>query len=89
MCKEDKYAEVAQEITLLPPCSNWLTPQFQMQYAPQDSSSSSSDESDSDKETSNAKPSSSSRTSNSTAGGSNSMETDEDGWTTVPSRRRH
>lgn len=93
MCNEERYAEITQELNQLPKCSSWLTPQFQMKYVASDSSDSDDDdddgEDDDDDDDQMEESSSSVPKTTTKAKASSTMETDEDGWTTVPTRKRH
>lgn len=87
MCNEERYAEITQELNQLPKCSSWLTPQFQMKYVANDSSDSDSDDDDDDDDEMDEGTSTVPKPTK--AKSSSTMETDEDGWTTVPSRKRN
>lgn len=102
LCREQKYDEIVQELSRLPACTQWLTPQFKVQYAPQADSSSDEDDDDDDSNEDNemvgsgasATPARQTRAArgaaSSSSNGAGSMETEEDdGWTTVQSRRRN
>lgn len=90
LCIDGKFDEVRQRLSTLQPCPNWLDPSFQLtpiSNGIDDSDSCSESESDDNMETDsdNEAPNlvnESQRTQR------NKPQTDEDGWTTIPSRRR-
>lgn len=104
LLRDQQYNAIELEISQLPACTQWLTPQFKVQYAPKAADDSSSDDDDDDDESDDdmddtpaEKPASARSSRRNGAASSSSappngggMETEEDdGWTTVSSRRRH
>lgn len=89
LCVDGKFAEVHQQLSQLPECINWLDPNFTITPAPKDDDSDSCSNSDSDEDMDvsddndddNGKIDANQRQ-------RNKPQTDEDGWTTIPSRRR-
>lgn len=89
LCLESKFDEVRHHLSQLPNCINWLDPNFKITPAPRDDDSDSSSDSGSDEDMEMSsdedeapvlvEPNQRQR---------NKPQTDEDGWTTVPSRRR-
>lgn len=93
LCADGKFDELRQRLSQLSKCVNWLDPSFKMQPAPKDDDDSDSDSdsgSDDDMDVSDdddddeapALVDSNQRSQR------NRPQTDEDGWTTIPSRRR-
>lgn len=87
LCAEGKFDEMHHHLSQMPKCINWLDPSFKITPAPRgddsDSSYSDSDEDmdmSDDDETPNLVDANNRR--------QNKPQTDEDGWTTIPSRRR-
>lgn len=90
LCIDEKFDEVRQRLSTLPPCVNWLDPSFKLtpiSNGMDDSDSNTDSQSDDSMDTS-----SDNESPNSVATGQRTQrsrpQTDEDGWTTVPSRRR-
>lgn len=88
LCIDGKFDEIRQRISALLPCVNWLDPSFKLTPISSDEDDSdSSDEGDHNMDTSadNEAPNlvnANQRTQR------NRPQVDEDGWTTIPSRRR-
>lgn len=86
LCSQHKFDEVHQHLGQLKQCVNWLDPSFTMIPAPRDddsdSDSGSDDDMDMDDDDDDALVESNERSQR------NRPTTDEDGWTTIPSRRR-
>lgn len=84
LCLEGKFDEVRHHLSQLPNCINWLDPSFKIIPAPRDDDDSSDSDSDEDMEVSSddEAPAESNQRQR------NKPTTDEDGWTTIPSRRR-
>lgn len=88
LCIDGMFDEVRQRLGQLPKCINWLDPSFKIILAPKDDSDSDSDsESDEDMEVSSDDEApvlvdTNQRTQR------NRLQVDEDGWTTIPTRRR-
>lgn len=80
MIRDKQYDAVKAEISSMPPCNTqWLNPNFKIQYT-KDSDSSCSDDDDEEMDCSNTDVQSTSRP--------NVPITDEDGWTMVTSKRK-
>lgn len=94
LCADGKFDELRQRLSQLSKCVNWLDPSFKMQPAPKDDDDSDSDsnsgsdddmdvsDDDDDDDEAPALVDSNQRSQR------NRPQTDEDGWTTIPSRRR-
>lgn len=82
MIRDKQYDAVKQEISSMPPChTQWLNPNFKLEYAIDTDSSCSDDEDEEmDTSTNNTDVQSTNRT--------NVPMTDEDGWTMVTSKRK-
>lgn len=82
MIRDKQYDDLRNEVSSMPPCNTqWLNPNFKLEYT-MDSDSSCSDDEDEEMDvcTNNTDVQSTSRT--------NAPVTDEDGWTTITSKRR-
>lgn len=87
LCVQGKFDEVRHHLSQMQNCVNWLDPSFKITPAPRgdDSDSDSESGSDDDMEMSDdddEEPQSNQRSQR------NRPTTDEDGWTTIPTRRR-
>lgn len=83
MVHNKEYDTIRNEVSSMPPCqTQWLNPNFKIEYAAMDSDSSCSDDEDEEMDVSvdNIDVEGTSRR--------NAPITDEDGWTTVTSKRR-
>lgn len=98
LCRDHQYDVIDRELAALPAITQWLTPQFRVQYAEANDSSDDDDEESGDEDdamddtpTDTPTPSRLSAAARRApaAKSASSMDTDEDGWTTVQSRRRH
>lgn len=90
LCIDNKFDEVRQRLSTLQPCPNWLDPSFQLtpiSNGIDDSDSCSESGSDDDMET-DSDNEASNLVNESQRTQRNKPQTDEDGWTTIPSRRR-
>lgn len=90
LCADGKFDEVRQRMSQLPKCINWLDPSFKITPAPKDdddSDSYSDSDSDDDMDVSDNDEAPTLDASNQRSQ-RNRPQTDEDGWTTIPSRRR-
>lgn len=87
LCLESKFDEVRHHIGQLPNCVNWLDPSFKITPAPRDDSDSDSD-SGSDEDMEMGSDDEAPPLAESSQRQRNKPQTDEDGWTTIPSRRR-
>lgn len=85
LCLEGKFDEVRHHLSQLPNCINWLDPSFKITPAPRDNDDSSDSDSDEDMEVSSDDDEAPAEASQRQR---NKPTTDEDGWTTIPSRRR-
>lgn len=80
MIHDKQYDDVRNEVSAMPPCNTqWLNPNFKLEFTV-DSDSSCSDDEDEEMDVCHTDVQSTSRT--------NAPITDEDGWTTVASKRR-
>lgn len=86
MCKQGKFDEVRHHLSQMYNCVNWLDPNFTITPAPRgsdsDSESGSDDDMDMSDDDDDNEPQSNHRNQR------NRPTTDEDGWTTIPTRRR-
>lgn len=89
LCIDGKFDEMKHYLSQLPKCVNWLDSNFKIVPAPKadDDSDSMSDSSDEGMDMSSDDEASTLADANQ-KGHSNKPQTDEDGWTTIPSRRR-
>lgn len=89
LCVDGKLDELKHYLSQLPKCVNWLDSNFKIIPAPKadDDSDSMSDSSDEGMDMSSDDEAPTLADANQKSH-SNKPETDEDGWTTIPSRRR-
>lgn len=92
LCINGQYDGVRQELSQLPPCTNWLEPGYKMNIASRDDDSDSeSDSDDEDMEMDDEVPQlvndSSANNSINLSNRPNQTE-DADGWTTITTKRR-
>lgn len=91
LCIDRKFDEVRQRLSTLPPCPNWLDPSFQLtpiSNGIDDSDSDSDGESDENMDTDSDSEAAPELVNVNQRTQRNKPQTDEDGWTTIPSRRR-
>lgn len=87
LCVDKKFDEVHHHLSQLPKSVNWLDPSFMITPAPKgDDDSDSDSESDEDMDVSDDDEATNLAETNQNQ--KNKPQTDEDGWTTIPSRRR-
>lgn len=88
LCLDGKFDEIRQHLSQLPKCVNWLDSSFKIVPVPKDDDDSDSmsddDSEDEDMDMSNDEAPALVEQRNQR----NRPQTDEDGWTTIPSRRR-
>lgn len=94
LCIDGKVDEVRQRLATLPQCVNWLDPNFKLTPIPNglsdsDSDSDSDSECDDNMETGSNDDDAPNSISADQRNHRNRPQTDEDGWTTIPSRSRH
>lgn len=88
LCLNGKYDELRLRLNTLPNCINWLDPNFKITPAPKGDDSSDS-ESDSDESMDvSSDEEAPTLTETNQRNQRNKPQVDEDGWTTIPSRRR-
>lgn len=92
LCQERKFDEVRQRLTALPQCINWLDPSFKLTPVmddDDDSDSYSDSNSDDQMDVSSDGEAPQLVDPNQRRNQRNKPEVDEDGWTTIPTRRRN
>lgn len=88
LCLDGKFDEVRHHLAQLPNCVNWLDPSFKITSAPKDEDSDSDSESGSDEDMDVSSDDEAPTLVKPNQRQRNKPQTDEDGWTTIPSRRR-
>lgn len=89
LCIDGKFDEVRQRLSTLLPCANWLDPNFKLTPISNGDDSDSYSDSENDDEMDTSSDSEAPNLVNASQRTQrNRPQIDEDGWTTVPSRRR-
>lgn len=89
LCAERKFDEVRQRLSQLAKCVNWLDPSFALTRAPKGEDDSDSDsDSDNDEDMDVSEDNAPELVDANQRNQRNRPQVDEDGWTTIPTRRR-
>lgn len=88
LCLQGKFDEVRQHLGQLQNCVNWLDPSFKITPAPRDDDSDSYSDSGSDEDMDMSDDNEEDAPKLVQSNQRNRPTTDEDGWTTIPTRRR-
>lgn len=88
LCHSGHFEEINQRLSTLPKCINWLDPSFKIIPAPNADDSDSDSDSDEEMDVSSEDETPAQVNTNQIARRSK-PQVDEDGWTTIPSRRRN